>query len=261
MHIKTNGIDTYYEVSGAGPWLTFSHSLATDVSMWRPQVAEFSKRFRVLTYETRGHGRSSAPQGPYSLEMLADDLKALLDALQIKQTHYVGLSMGGMIGQTFALKYPGVLSSIVLADTTSRYAPEAEAMWSQRIKTALEQGMEPLVEPTIGRWLTEPFRAAHPDRVTQVRAMIRKTPVAGYVGCCHAIPKINVTARLKEIKAPVLVICGEQDMGTPKEMAEEIHRNAPGSELVIIPDAAHLSNLEQPERFNQAVSAFLARHV
>jgi len=261
MNIQTNGISTYYELTGAGPWLTFSHSLATDVSMWQAQVSEYSKRFRVLTYETRGHGRTSAPEGPYNLQMLADDLKALLDGLGIKQTHYVGLSMGGMIGQTFALKYPGMLSSMVLADTTSRYGPEAEALWAARIKTALEQGMEPLVEPTLGRWLTEPFRAAHPDQVSRVGAMIRRTPVAGYVGCCHALPKINVTARLKEIRAPILVICGEQDMGTPVAMAEEIHRNAPGSELAIIPGAAHLSNLEQPEKFNQAVAGFLAKHV
>jgi 3-oxoadipate enol-lactonase len=260
MHIKTNGIDVYYEVTGAGPWLTFSHSLATDTSMWKPQVAEFSKRFRVLTYDTRGHGKTSAPQGAYTLEILSDDLKALLDSLAIRQTHYVGLSMGGMIGQTFALKYPGVFSSIVLADTTSRYGAEAEALWAARIKTALEEGMEALVNPTLGRWFTEAFRAARPELVAEVAAMIRSTPVPGYVGCCHALPKVNTTERLKEIKTPILVICGEQDMGTPKAMAEEIHRNAPGSELVILANAAHLSNLEQADRFNQAVAAFLSRH-
>jgi 3-oxoadipate enol-lactonase len=260
MHIKANGIDVYYEITGAGPWLTFSHSLATDSSMWAGQVAEFSKRFRVLAYDTRGHGRTSAPAGAYNLAQLATDLKALLDALSIRQTHFVGLSMGGMIGQTFALEHAPVLKSLTLADTTSRYGPEAEALWSARIKTALEQGMEPLVEPTLGRWLTEPYRKAYPDRVGQVAAMIRNTPVSGYVGCCHALPKINVTSRLKELELPILVVCGEQDMGTPTAMAEEIHRNAPGSELVILPNAAHLSNLEQPARFNQALSNFLTRH-
>jgi len=260
MRITANGIDVYYEVTGSGPWLTFSHSLATDLSMWSGQVAEFSRRFRVLTYDTRGHGRTGAPAGAYTLDALAQDLKGLLDGLGVKQTHFVGLSMGGMIGQTFALKFPGMFATMTLADTTSRYAPEAETLWGARIKTALEQGMEPLVEGTLGRWFTGPYRAAHPQRVAEVARMIRATPVPGYVGCCHALPKINATARLKELALPILVLCGEQDMGTPKAMAEEIHRNAPGSELVILPEAAHLSNLEQPERFNQALGAFLARH-
>jgi 3-oxoadipate enol-lactonase len=261
MRITANGIDIYYEISGSGPWLTFSHSLATDLSMWSEQVAAFSGRFRVLAYDTRGHGHTSAPGGAYTLDELAQDLKALLDGLGVKQTHFVGLSMGGMIGQTFALKFPGVFSTLALADTTSRYGPEAESLWGARIKTALEQGMEPLVEPTLGRWLTAPYRAAHPGRVSEVARMIRATPVPGYVGCCHALPKINVTARLRELALPVLVLCGEQDMGTPKSMAEEIHRNTPGAELVMLADAAHLSNLEQPARFNQALDAFLARHV
>ena len=260
MKITANGLDIHYEVSGSGPWLTFSHSLATDLSMWRDQVAEFSTRYRVLAYDTRGHGRTAVPPPPYSLDDLADDLKALFDALQIRHSHYVGLSMGGMIGQTFALKHPGVLTTMTLADTTSRYGPEAQALWGARIKTALEQGMAPLVEPTLGRWFTEPYRKAHPEHVAQVGAMIRNTPVQGYVGCCHALPRIDVTARLHELKLPVLVICGEQDMGTPPAMAEEIHANLPGSEISILPQAAHLSNLEQPQRFNEVLGRFLARH-
>ena len=189
--------------------------------------------------------------------MLADDLKALLEALGAKNPHYCGLSMGGMIGQTFALKYPGVFRTLTLADTTSRYPAEAWPQWQARIKTAEEQGMAPLVQATLERWFTEPFRKSQPAPVAAVGKLIAATPVAGYVGCCHAIPKINLTARLKEIKTPILVLCGDQDPGTPPAMAREIHDHAPGSKLVMIPQAAHLSNLENPAAFTQAMQDFL----
>jgi 3-oxoadipate enol-lactonase len=260
MKIRANGIEISYLVEGEGPWITMSHSLACNLHMWDEQAAVLAKHFRVLRFDTRGHGASQAPKGPYTLEQLADDLKGLLDALGVKQTHYVGLSKGGMIGQTFALKYPGILQTLVLADTTSRYPPEAAPIWAERIKVAETQGMEPLVQPTLERWFTAPFRSANPGKVQRIADQIRTTPVAGYVGCSHAIPKINVTARLRELDVPALVIVGEQDMGTPVAMAREIHENYPGSELVVIPSAAHLANVEQPGAFNAALADFLAKH-
>jgi 3-oxoadipate enol-lactonase len=166
--------------------------------------------------------------------------------------------MGGMIGQTFALKYPGVFKSLTLADTTSRYPAEAWPLWQERIKTAETKGMEPLAQATLERWFTEPFRKSNPAQVDAIRKLIVSTPVAGYVGCCHAIPKINLTARLKEIKCPILVIVGENDPGTPPAMAREIHENAPGSKLVTLPQAAHLANLEQPEGFTKALAGFIS---
>ena len=260
MKAKTNGIDTSYTIEGEGPWLVFSHSLACNVAMWEPQVRAFAKRYKVLCYDTRGHGQSSAPAGAYTLDQLADDAKGLLDALGIKSCHWVGLSMGGMIGQTFQLKYPGTFKTMTLADTTSRYPADLHSIWQGRIDTATREGMEPIVQPTLERWFTEPYRKSGAPVVTSIAQAIRATPVAGFVGCCHAIPKINVSARLKEVKIPSLVIVGEQDPGTPVSMAREIHENLPGSELVIIPSAAHLSNLEQPEAFNQALQRFLERH-
>ncbi len=257
MNISANGIDINYAVEGEGPWLTMSHSLACDLSMWDEEAKRLSKRYKVLRYDTRGHGKTSAPAGAYTLELLADDLHGLLAALGVKSTHFVGLSMGGMIGQTFALKYPGIFNSLALCDTTSRYPAEAAGVWVDRIKTVEAQGMEPLVESTLARWLTEPFRKARPEVVAKVANMIRSTPVPGYAGCCNAIPKINLTERLKEIRCPSLVIVGKDDAGTPVAMAEDIHRALPGSKLVIIPDAAHLSNLEQPDAFNQALGDFV----
>jgi 3-oxoadipate enol-lactonase len=262
MKAQTNGIETYYELHGKEgmPWLVLSHSLACSTRMWDEQIAAFKERYRILAYDTRGHGSSQAPAGAYTLEQLADDLKALLDRLGISRAHYCGLSMGGMIGQTYALKYPGTFATLVLADTTSRMPADALPTWQDRIRSAETKGMQPLVEPTLARWFTEPYRKAQPQTMQRIGNLIGSTPVAGYVGCCHAIPKINLTARLKEIRAPILIIVGEDDPGTPVAMSKEIHENAPGSKLVVLPKAAHLSNIEQSAAFNRALEEFLKSH-
>jgi 3-oxoadipate enol-lactonase len=260
MKATVNSLDTYYEIHGAEgrPWLAFSHSLACSTRMWDGQIAAFKDRYRVLVYDTRGHGQTAAPRGQYTLEGLADDLHALLKHLKIEKPHLVGLSMGGMIGQTFALKYPGVLASLTLADTTSRYPAAAAAMWQDRIRIAEANGMEALVQTTLERWFTPGFREKSKEEVSRVAAQILKTPVPGYVGCCHAIPKIDVTARLQELELPALVICGEQDPATPPAMARDIAQALPGAKLALIPQAAHLANIEQPEAFNRALAGFLS---
>ena len=260
MKIKTNGIELNCVIEGDGPWLTMSHSLACNLSMWDPQMAELKKHYKVLRFDTRGHGASSAPPGPYTLEQMADDVHGLFAALGIRQTHWAGLSMGGMIGETYALKYPGVFRSMVLADTTSRRPPNAAQMWGDRIPMAKEQGMDALVESTLGRWFTEPFRKAHPEVMARIGNDIRNTPVEGFAGCCDAIAKIDVLDRLKEIDCPAFVIVGDQDHGTPPEMARQIHANLRGSELLIIESAAHLSNVEQAQTFTRVMTDFLARH-
>lgn len=259
MKTRANGIEVNYELHGrqGAPWLVLGHSLACSLRMWDPQIAALKDRYRILAYDTRGHGGSEATTGPYTLDTLADDLFFLLQELKIKKTHYCGLSMGGMIGQSFALKYPGVFQSLTLADTTSRYPAQAWPLWQERIRIAETKGMEPLAQATLERWFTEPFRRDYAATVDGIRKLILATPVAGYVGCCHAIPKINLTARLKQIKCPILVIVGEQDPGTPVAMAREIHDNAPGAKLVVLPSAAHLANLEQPEGFTRALRDFL----
>ena len=259
MKVKTNGVEINYEIEGNGPWLTMSHSLACNLHMWDPQMPVLTKQFKVLRFDTRGHGKSSAPAAEYTLDQLADDVKGLFDALGIKHTHWVGLSMGGMIGQALALKHPGVFQSMVLADTASRRPPEAAKMWGDRIKIAREQGMEALVESTLARWFTEPYRNSRKDVMERIGNDIRTTPVAGFIGCCHAISKLDYLDRLKEIKCPVLIMVGEQDHGTPPEAARAIQQNLPGSELKIIPSAAHISNVEQEKVFNDAMSGFLAR--
>jgi 3-oxoadipate enol-lactonase len=262
MKAQTNGIETYYELHGKEgmPWLVLSHSLACSTRMWEEQIAAFKDRYRILAYDTRGHGSSQAPAGAYTLDQLADDLKALLDRLGVSRAHYCGLSMGGMIGQTYALKYPATFTTLVLADTTSRMPAEAKPTWQDRIRVAQEKGMQPLVEPTLARWFTEPYRKAQPQTMQRIGKLIGSTPVAGYVGCCHAIPQIDLTTRLKDIRTPILIIVGEDDPGTPVAMSKEIHENAPGSKLVVLPKAAHLSNIEQSAGFNRALEEFLKAH-
>lgn len=259
MKIKANGINVNYEVAGDGPWVTLSHSLACNLGMWDEQMQALTAKYKVLRYDTRGHGATDAPDGPYTLDQMAADAHAMLRALGIERTHWVGLSMGGMIGQTFALKYPGVFESLVLADTTSRYEPAAAATWADRVDTVREKGMAAMVDSTLGRWFTEPFRESHPAIMERVAGYIGTTPAAGYIGACQAIPQINLTDRLGEIECPTLVIVGEQDAGTPVALARAIHAAMPGSELVIIPSASHLSNIEQPQAFNAALLGFLGR--
>ena len=255
MKAKVNGTELYYEITGkeGAPWLVLSHSLACTVRMWDPQVAAFKDRYRILNYDMRGHGQSAAPQGPYTLDMLADDVLGLMKELKIERATYMGLSIGGMIGQTLALRQTRHFDKMVLADTSHGQPPEAIKQWEERIKIAQTQGMKPLVPSTMERWFTPSFRESPPAR--KIAELIANTPVAGYVGCGQAIMKLNTTARLKEIKLPVLAIAGEADPSAPG--TRHIGENVPGARLVMIPQAAHISNVEQAATFNQALRDFL----
>lgn len=259
MKVEANGIEIHCELAGRGPAVLLSHSLASNLHMWNDQMAALTPRYRVLRFDTRGHGQTEAPGGAYTLEQMADDTRALLDALGIERVHFVGLSMGGMIAQTFALAHPERVESLVLADTSSRCPPEARALWEERIRIAGAQGMDPLVEPTLGRWFTAPFRSRRPEVVSRIGEAIRATPAAGYIGCCHAIPRIDLTRRLGDIECPALVIVGEEDPGTPVAMAREIAEALPSAELAIVPAASHLCNVEKPEAFNDLLLGFLDR--
>lgn len=259
MKTHVNGITIHYRLDGpeGAPLLTMSHSLATHLGLWEPQVRVMGERFRLLRYDTRGHGGSDAPDGPYTLEGLASDIHALLLDLGVERTHFMGISMGGMIGQVMALSYPELLQSLVLCDTTSRVPPEASPVWEERIRSALREGMEPHVEPTIERWFTAPFRRERPDVVEPVREMIRATPPKGYAGCCAAIRELDVTDRLGGLDLPALILVGEDDPGTPVAESVAMHERIPRSRLAVLKSAAHLSNQEQPDAFNRQVMAFL----
>jgi 3-oxoadipate enol-lactonase len=255
MKAKVNGTELYYELSGkeGAPWLVLSHSLACTVRMWDPQVAAFKDRYRIVNYDMRGHGQSAAPQGPYTLDMLADDVLGLMKELKIERATYMGLSIGGMIGQMLALRQTKHFDRMVLADTGHAQPAEAIKQWEERIKIAQTQGMKPLVPSTMERWFTPSFRES--PQAKKIAELIANTPVAGYVGCGQAIMKLNTTARLKEIKLPVLAIAGEADPSAPG--TRHIGETVPGAKLVMIPNAAHIANVEQAATFNQALRDFL----
>ena len=255
--IKANGIDINYRVDGRGPWVTLSHSLSCDLTMWDELAVALAPTFTVLRYDTRGHGGSSVPEGTYSFEQLTADVIGLLDALKVERTHFVGLSMGGMIAQHLALAHPSRLDKLVIANSTSRIPPEAGPLWDERIAIARGQGCAGLVEGTLGRWFTPGFRAARPGEAARIGNLIAGTPPAGYIGCAGAIRALDNTARIGAIRVPTLVIAGADDPGTPPAMSEAIAAAIPGARLEIIPSASHLSCIEQPQNFNSLVIDFL----
>ncbi|MCO5077565.1 MAG: 3-oxoadipate enol-lactonase [Chelatococcus sp.] len=260
MHIQVEDlrINAHLEGPEAAPVVTLSHSLAAHLDMWRPQMAALSEHFRVLRYDVRGHGGSSMPSQIPDIATLAEDIRNLLDTLGITHTHFVGLSMGGMIGQQLAIAYPEYIESLVLADTLSSYGDEHRPMWQGRIDAASGvDGLEPLVEPTIRRWFTEPFRRANPVVMDWVRGMIRATQPQGFIGCCHALMALDLTDHLPLITAPTLVLVGRQDPTTPVAGAEVIAKAIPDARLAIIENAAHIANVEQPEVFTHHLLDFL----
>lgn len=257
MIVDVNGITVRYEIEGSGPWVTLSHSLTCDLGMWDELAVSLAPTFTVLRYDTRGHGKSSAPDGAYRFEQLTIDVIDLLDALDIESTHFVGLSMGGMIGQHLALAAPLRVNKLVIANSTSRIPPEAGPLWDERIAIVRAGGCAGLVEGTLGRWFTAGFRAAQPDAMARIATQIRNTPATGYIGCAGAIRALDITARIGAITAPTLVIAGADDPGTPPAMSEVIAATIPGARLEIIPSASHLSCIEQPDKFNRLVLDFL----
>lgn len=241
------------------PWLLFAHALGSDHRMWAPQLAAFAPDYAVAALDLRGHGASDAPDGDYPLDRLADDAVAVMDALAIDRAHVVGLSLGGMVAQAVALRAPGRLRSLTLADTTSRQPAGARALWDARLATVRAQGMAALVAPTLERWFTPAFHARAPQEVARIGALIAATLPAGYIGCAHAVANIDLTEALSKIDLPALVIVGRDDAGTPPAMAEAIAAAIRGSTLWVIDHAAHLSNIEQAEQFNAALRGFLQR--
>lgn len=252
------GACTAFEIHGeAGPWITFSHSLGCSRDMWTSQVREFARTHRVLTYDLRGHGQSAADRAAGSLALLAADVLALLDHLDIETTHFVGLSIGGMIGQALALASPARVASLVLANTTHVMPPAAQPVWDQRIRQARADGVASLAESSLERWLPAPFRHSHPEVVRELAAQFAATGVEGYVSCCEAIRGLDHTAHLPRLECPVLVIAGAEDAAVTPDSSRAMARCIPHARFTMLEGAGHLSAIEQPERFNQELRAFL----
>jgi 3-oxoadipate enol-lactonase len=261
MRITVNGIDLACQVDGPdeAPVVVLAHTLATSRAMWRRQIPHLAQRHRVVSCDMRGHGESAAPDYPYSLEMLSEDVIGVLDSLRVERPAvFLGISIGGMVGQALALRHPHRFRAIILANTVSRTPPEGQAMWDQRIEAIRQDGVESQVQPTLERWLSAEFRARDPETTRWVAGMIRATPAVGMIGCARAIQKLDYTDQLARITLPTLVIAGEKDPGAPVAAAQAIHERIKGSRLAVIPNCLHQTPIEAPDQFNRIVDAFLA---
>lgn len=242
------------------PAVMLSHSLAANLDMWSPQADALSDEFRVLRYDTRGHGLSDAPEGAYSFAQLTGDVIALLDTLNIERVHFAGLSLGGMTAMGLALEHPTRIASICAANCSAQAADGGAAMWAERIAIARGQGMAVLVESTLARWFTADMLATRQAEVAPVRAMIQHTPVAGYVGCCAALQTLAYRDRLDSLGLPALFIAGTEDPSVPLAAMRDMHVRVAGSRFVELP-AAHLSNLECAAAFTAALRDFLRAQI
>jgi 3-oxoadipate enol-lactonase len=255
--VEIGNFRTHYTLTGDGePVLVLSNSLGTDFSMWDPQLAELQRYFRVLRYDTRGHGQSSTTPGDYTIEQLGRDVLSLLDSLGLGRVHFCGLSMGGMIGMWLGIHVPGRIHRLVLCNTAARIG--TKEIWNARIAMARKDGMKPVAAAVIERWFTPEFRASHGDLVAKARQMLENSPPAGYASCCAAIRDMDQSEDIARIKAPTLVVYGDRDPVIPLPESQFLIDRIPAVEKMELA-AAHLSNVEQASAFTNAVSRFLCR--
>lgn len=236
------------------PVLLLSNSLGTDMHMWDPQVPAFSEHFRVLRYDSRGHGGSESPAGGYSMDRLGRDAVLLLDAVGVARAEFCGLSMGGMVGQWLGVRAPERVGKLILANTSAYMGPPSG--WQSRIEAVRANGMAPLADASIARWFTPEFPARAPEAVAPIRDMLLACDVQGYAGCCAAIRDMDLRPSAALIAPPTLVIAGRQDPSTSVEDGRWLADAAKDGRLVEI-DAAHLSNVEKPNEFQAAALDFL----
>ncbi len=257
------GSKCYYDLLGpeTGPVVCFSHSLAADGGMWAEQVPIiFEAGYRVLRLDMRGHGGSDAVSGDYRMEDLADDIAALIDALGIPLIHFVGLSIGGMIGQIFGLRYGSRVKSLMLCDTHAAAAPNAKELWAPRVNAVKQaNSLLPIADATMERWLSDRYRRAYPGRWKQVRDTICATSPQGYLGCAAAIQNFDFKSQLSSIQVPTLVVCGSDDPGASPADNKKIAELIPNAHYEEIAGALHLPNIEYPEIFNRILIDWLGR--
>lgn len=234
-----------------GPAVVLSNSLGSTHRMWDAQLAELQQRFRVVRYDTRGHGQSPVPAGAYTIDDLADDVIALLDRLGIERAHLVGLSLGGMTSMRLAARNPERVDRLALL-CTAAHLPPAEA-WVERAATVRSQGAGAVAAAVVQRWFTAEYLAAHPDVRAESEAMVAATPAQGYAGCCEAIAALDVRGDLASITAPTLAIAGADDPATPPAKLDEIAAGVKDGRLLVVPHAAHLANAEQSDIITPAL--------
>ena len=254
--VKSGEARIHYELDGLSgpPVLVFSNSLGANYSMWDPQALEFGKKLRVLRYDTRGHGQSSATPGPYSIGELAKDVLALLDALNLDRVHFCGLSMGGQIGMWLGANAPERLNKLILCNTGAKIGTAEN--WNARIEAVRKNGMKSIASAVLERWFSPSFREKAPAAVLNTQKMLEAVNPEGYAACCAAVRDFDFREQLDRIRVPALVIAGAHDPATPPADGRFLAHQIPGARYVEL-DAAHLSNIEDQDRFNNEVAAFL----
>jgi 3-oxoadipate enol-lactonase len=257
MKIKANGINFNAQVDGpeGAPWIVFSNSLATNLTMWDEQAAYFKSRFRVLRYDQRGHGGTDVTPGPYTFDLLVADVIGLFDALSIERAHFAGVSMGGMTALGLVEQHPDRVLSVAPCDCSSASTPASKAQWEERIAIAQQSGMSALVDSTLTRWFPTALTPEAPPFIPKVREMILTTPPAGFAGCCGALADFNYQPGLAAVKRPVLVIVGTKDQMLAG--SRQVHADVPGSTIVELEGAGHLSNIDRPAEYNRALESFI----
>ncbi|MBI2256542.1 MAG: alpha/beta fold hydrolase [Proteobacteria bacterium] len=261
MRAKINGTELFITVAGqeGKPALILNHSLATSHEMWGFQLPLFARHFRVVAFDMRGHGASAAMQGAYSMDQLADDVVGVADHLGLKRFSFLGLSIGGMIGQNLGFRHGARLEKLVLSSTgTGTPGADAAKMWDDRIATARERGMGSQVDGTMSRWLSADFQKAAPVTAQWIRDLITATPIDGFAGCGVAIKTMSLPPeKLATIKLPTFVVAGEKDPGSPPSEGAKIAAAVPGAKSFVLPAGYHLCNIEFPHIFNEQVLDFL----
>ena len=252
----SNDAEINYQTFGdaSQPAIIFSNSLGTQLNMWQPQISFFEKKFYVICYDTRGHGASSAPQGPYSIEQLGTDVVHLLDHLNIEKASFCGISMGGLTGQWLAIHHPERFNHVIVCNTAAKIGQEQA--WNDRAQLVREQGLKPIAETAASRWFTEPFIRSNTAIVESLSNDLGAGSPEGYASCCEALAKADVREQLKNITIPTLVVAGQKDPVTTVADAQYIINHVRSSSLFEI-NASHISNIEQPKAFNQAIFSFL----
>ena len=246
-------------IQGDGPPVVLSHALGLDLHMWDDLAARLAATHTVLRYDHRGHGESARPPGPYTMDALVDDAARVVREWGRGPVAWIGLSMGGMVGQGLAVRHPELLRGVVLANTTARYPEAAATAWAARIAAVQQGGMAAVVDAVVERYLHADWRASHPEAAAALRAVLLRADPAGYVASCRAVAGVDWLDRLSSVTLPTLVIAGGRDAGATPAMAREIADRIAGAEIEIIADASHLSVTEAPDLFFAAVEAFLGR--
>jgi 3-oxoadipate enol-lactonase len=259
MRIKANGITFNYTIDGpeGAPWIVFSNSLATTAAMWDEQAAALKGKYRVLRYDQRGHGATDAPAGRYAFDTLVSDAAALMDAVGIEKAHFAGLSMGGATALGLAERHPDRFDRIIVCDSPCQSTPQSSQQWEERIAVAQKDGIAALIEPTVARWFPAETVAKNPPHLDKVRAMIRTTPVNGFIGCAAALAAHDYASAVATVTRPVLFMAGEKDGATPIAM-RKLSEKLDGSRFVELPGAGHISNMDRPVEFSKAIRDFIA---